>query len=74
MKDIRKELKKLGIEWLVVLAHVSLVWGLWNWIVPGMFGLPEVTWLKALGLWWLCRLLFKSRTAPVEPTPDFSRN
>ena len=35
------------------------VWLLWNWIVPGLFGLSKLTLLKAWGLTLLCGLLFK---------------
>ncbi|HOO71616.1 MAG TPA: hypothetical protein PK926_07630 [Spirochaetota bacterium] len=30
---------------------------LWNWLMPGLFGLPEVGYLQALGLVLLARLL-----------------
>ena len=33
-------------------ALVSLpFWLLWNWLIPDIFGLPEITWLQAFGLW-----------------------
>ncbi len=31
---------------------------LWNWLLPPLFGTPEVTFFQALGLLVLCRLLF----------------
>ena len=31
---------------------------LWNWLLPPLFGLPEVTLLQAFGLFALGRLLF----------------
>ena len=24
---------------------------MWNWLIPTIFGLPEITWLQAFGLW-----------------------
>jgi len=33
---------------------------LWDWLMPTIFGLPEITWLQAWGLGLLCGLLFKS--------------
>jgi len=33
-------------------AIVSLpFWLMWNWLIPVIFGLPEITWLQAFGLW-----------------------
>ena len=33
-------------------ALVSLpFWLFWNWLIPDIFGLPEITWLQAFGLW-----------------------
>jgi hypothetical protein len=31
---------------------------LWNWLVPAIFGWPQVTFWQALGLLALCRILF----------------
>jgi hypothetical protein len=31
---------------------------LWNWLLPGLFGWPQITFWKALGLLALCRILF----------------
>jgi len=36
--------------WIVLL--------LWNWLLPPLFGLPEITFWQALGLLALCRILF----------------
>lgn len=35
-----------------------LVQLLWNWLLPELFGLPEVTFWQALGLLMLSRILF----------------
>lgn len=32
---------------------------LWDWLMPTLFGLPEITWFQAWGLMILCSLLFK---------------
>lgn len=34
---------------------------LWNWLVPDMLGLPEVTWIKMWGIAVLCDILFKMK-------------
>jgi hypothetical protein len=31
---------------------------LWNWLMPGVFGLHAITWVQALGLLLLCKILF----------------
>jgi len=31
---------------------------LWNWIMPGLFGLPTIGYLKAFGLYIMSRILF----------------
>ena len=36
----------------------ALVMRLWNWLLPELFGWPEVTFWQALGLLALCRILF----------------
>ena len=47
----------------VVIAIVVFVFGgivmlLWNWLLPPLFGVPELTLLQAFGLLVLCRMLF----------------
>jgi len=31
---------------------------LWNWLLPSLFGWPQITFWQALGLLALCRILF----------------
>ena len=53
---------------LIVLSGISLFcglvslpfWLLWNWLIPDIFGLPEITWLQAFGLWIFWVLLKSS--------------
>jgi hypothetical protein len=33
---------------------------LWDWLMPEIFGLKEITWLQAWGLSILCGFLFKT--------------
>lgn len=42
------------------LALGALVMVLWNWLMPEVFGLPTIGYWKAVGLFILCHLLFKS--------------
>jgi len=41
---------------LVVFGFV--VMGLWNWLMPALFGLRVITFWQALGLLVLCKILF----------------
>jgi len=51
---------------LVFLLFIALggeiVRQLWNWLLPPLFGWPQVTFWQALGLLALCRILFGGRT------------
>ena len=50
-----------------VAALMSLpVMLLWDWLMPTLFGLGEITWFQAWGLLFLCGLLFKSNTAKKD--------
>ena len=45
----------------IVAAVMSLpLMLLWDWLMPGIFGLREITWDEAWGLLFLAGLLFKS--------------
>jgi hypothetical protein len=47
--------------WFVVAMVVALpVMWLWDWLMPTLFGLTEITWLQAMGLCLLCSMLFKA--------------
>ena len=48
----------LGIGALFLFGWV--VMALWNWLMPGLFGVGELTYWKAWGLLVLCWILFKS--------------
>ena len=42
-------------------ALVSLpFWLMWNWLIPTIFGLPEITLLQAFGLWTFLVLIRSS--------------
>jgi hypothetical protein len=47
----------LGIALLIFIGG-EVVLLLWNWLLPPLFGWPEVTFWQALGLLVLCRVLF----------------
>lgn len=42
-----------------IVAFVSWILTLlWNWLMPGIFGLPEISMLQAAGLFILSKMLF----------------
>jgi hypothetical protein len=50
---------------IAVLIGLSLIMALptmwlWDWLMPTIFGLKEITLFQAWGLLFLCGLLFKS--------------
>ncbi len=47
----------LGIL-LVVVIGGEVVKQLWNWLLPPLFGFPQVSFWQAFGLLALCRILF----------------
>ena len=56
----------------VFCAFVSLpFWLLWNWLIPDIFGLPEITWLQALGL-WIFIVVLRSTSGSYLQFPPFS--
>jgi hypothetical protein len=41
----------------ILLGGVAVQW-LWNWLLPDIFGVRQITFWEALGLLALCRILF----------------
>ena len=50
----------MAILGMLVFAFIGgeIVRRLWNWLLPQLFGWPEITFWQALGLLALCRILF----------------
>jgi len=49
----------VGLIILAVLLFGGPLMVLWNWLMPYLFGLPEITFWQACGLQLLATLLFK---------------
>lgn len=50
------------IMWFTVSAVLSVpTWGLWNWLVPELFGLPEISLVQTFGLLLLASCLVGSK-------------
>jgi hypothetical protein len=47
----------VGIVLFVIVGGFVVMW-LWNWLLPVLFGWPEVTFWQALGILALSRILF----------------
>jgi hypothetical protein len=53
----------LGLLFWILFAAIIFVlptWLLWNWLMPDLFGLPQITFFQSLGLILLCGMLFRS--------------
>ncbi|MFR1685785.1 MAG: hypothetical protein ACLSVX_01230 [Massilimicrobiota timonensis] len=66
MYTLNEFVEKLGYAVLIIILLVFFalltgipVYFLWNWLMPEIFGLTEITLLQAIGLSLLCSLLFK---------------
>lgn len=51
-----------GFVLLALVLSLPVMW-LWDWLMPELFGLKEITLFQAWGLNFLCSLLFKSHTS-----------
>jgi hypothetical protein len=73
MKKLRM-LMPIGI--LVAVAGFSaIVMLLWNWLVPTIFGLTEISFWQALGLLALSHILFSGgRKMPIKHGGGFGHN
>jgi hypothetical protein len=55
---LRRAPKFVAVAIVIVAIVSAIVMLLWNWLMPGLFGLPSITYWQALGLLLLCKLLF----------------
>ncbi len=46
-------------EFLSAFIKPLIIMWIWNWLMPGLFGLATIGYLKAYGLFILSRLFFK---------------
>jgi hypothetical protein len=59
MEKVFKVLVILGtVVMIAVIMALPTMW-LWNWLIPTIFNLIEITFWQALGLNILCGILFK---------------
>jgi len=58
LKWVLRGLIRLILMGLFILALTFVVMSLWNWLMPGLFGLHTITYVQAIGLLVLCKILF----------------
>jgi hypothetical protein len=58
MKKHFSRLYLAGIFLVTIALFGFAVLFLWNWLIPAVFGLPEITYFQAAGLLVLARILF----------------
>ena len=63
MNFIGSAITVFGLIILVSLVCALPVMWLWDWLMPAIFGLKEITLFQAWGLSALCGLLFKDNTS-----------
>ena len=63
MNFIGSAVTVFGLIILVSLVCALPVMWLWDWLMPTIFGLKEITLFQAWGLSALCGLLFKDNTS-----------
>jgi hypothetical protein len=51
---------------IIAFFYGILVYLLWNWLMPVIFGLPVITFWQAIGLSWLSACLFKSSNTTTK--------
>jgi hypothetical protein len=59
-QTIHDVLLVIGVLMLAVILFGAPLMVLWNWLMPTMFGLSEITFWQACGLQLLATILFKS--------------
>ena len=47
----------LGVAAMGILFGFGIMW-LWNWLMPAIFGLGEITYWQAIGIFILAKLIF----------------
>ncbi len=51
-----------GLSAMCLVLYALILWPLWNWLMPGLFDLPTLTYIESLGLLVLISLMFRWNT------------
>ena len=54
----KEDAYKAAAGCVAIFAKPLLLMLLWNWLMPGLFGLATINYLKAFALWKIARLIF----------------
>ena len=57
-EKVRQESLKALTSIVTMFVDPLIIMLLWNWLVPGLFGLATIGYLKAFGLYLMSRILF----------------
>ena len=57
----KKEAMKALVSLATMVVDPLIIMLLWNWLVPGLFGLATIGYLKAFGLYLMSRILFSRK-------------
>lgn len=61
----------LAIAFVFLVSYLVMV--LWNYTLPSIFGLTTITLWQAMGLFFLCKLLFGFGNGPKRGGPSWKR-
>tara|TARA_Y100001963_G_scaffold147039_1_gene222799 strand:+ start:1409 stop:1654 length:246 start_codon:yes stop_codon:yes gene_type:complete len=56
--------KRIAVQFLWDITSPVVLLFLWNWIMPGLFGLATIGYFKAFGIVVMSRILFKHDSIP----------
>ena len=55
-KEKKEAAAKAAVTFIAFFVKPAVIMLLWNWLLPGIFGLATIGYFKALGLYLLARL------------------
>jgi len=61
----RKDLER-GAEAVATLTKPLFLMLLWNWLMPGLFGLATIGYIKAFGIYLMSRILFNHQPVKID--------
>ena len=63
--DQQKGVEAVGAL-LSFFINPSLLKWLWNWVIPGVFGLATITYLQALALYFIAKIILDHAKVKVD--------
>ena len=56
-----------GLEVSIILS--TIFWVIWNKIMPGLVQLRQITWLEAVGIFFMAKILFRDKLIADSSSP-----